>query len=264
MTGRLRRLVLAIAFGIGTASAETIHYTAPPRQALSLYEYVFLGRVIETNGPGQWTVDPIRVWKGTWTGDRNRFRVKNNQGMDDYWVKPDEYYLFYLNEEGGDILMAASVRHSSTRSAIGVLDRLRKRPPLRLPEEAVAGSEPAPLDPDCYGRRRLAPGVEQDLVKATSVLVGRLGSAPVPGSSFHDTDLVVSGTIKGGRASRVPIHVPVHPMLAEPAKPAIWFLGPPDGEGRYPVVRSLSVTDEDKVRRHHKRWQKDGFLCSPS
>jgi hypothetical protein len=37
--------------------------------------------------------------------------------------------------------MAASVRDPRTRNEIGVLDRARKRPPLRLPEEAVAAPD---------------------------------------------------------------------------------------------------------------------------
>jgi hypothetical protein len=66
-----------------TAPAETIHYTAPAREALSKYRYVFLGKVLDSHGPGEWTVKPTRVWKGSWSGDQKRFRVKNRQGMDD-------------------------------------------------------------------------------------------------------------------------------------------------------------------------------------
>ena len=126
------------------------------------------------------TVEPIRVWKGKWPGDRKRFRVKYERGFNGFPVRMDEYYLFYMNEEGGDIEQAWSVRDPQTRNDIGVLDRARNRPPLRLPEEALASHR---LPDPCSRPWLLTPAVEADIVAADSIQVGRFASAPGPATA---------------------------------------------------------------------------------
>jgi hypothetical protein len=234
----------------------------PPRQALSHFNYVLAGKVVRSHGQDAWTVEPVRVWKGRWSGDRKQFRVENNQGMCGTYLGVGEYYLFYTQEEGGDIGVARSLRDPRTRDDVGALDRARKRPPLRLPEEAIATPASWSVDLDCFKRWYLPPAVEADIVGVDSIQIGRLATAPVLGSA-HETELLVSSTIKGRRARSVPVHVPAHPMVAEPATPAIWFLGPPGTDGRRSVVRFLSSTNEDKVRRRHDRWEKGEPVCRP-
>jgi hypothetical protein len=263
----VRVVVLSVvAAGVlGTAAAETVHYRIPARRALSEFRYVFLGKVTESHRHSASTVEPIRVWKGKWPGDHKRFRVKYERGFNGFPVRMDEYYLFYMNEEGGEIEQAWSVRDPQTRDEIGALDRARNRPPLRLPEEAVALPASALVDPDCLYKWSLPPAVEADLVNADAIMVGRFVSAPRPrDDGDFAADLLASSTIKGQRADSVHVRLPAHPMMAEPTRPAIWFLGPPDPDGRRSVVRSLSLENQEKVRRRYARWKKDGFVCHSS
>jgi hypothetical protein len=254
-------LILSSLMCVSTAEPcdQVVVYT-PPRQALSHFNYVFVGRVERSHGHSAWTVDPVRVWKGEWPGDAHQFRVENRQGMCGTTVAVGEYYLFYMQEEGGDIGVARSLRDTRTRDDVGALDRARKRPPLRLPEEALTAPASRLVDPDCVRKWYLPPEVEADIAGVDSILIGRLATAPVLGES-HDTDLLVSSTIKGRHARSISVHVAAHPMITEPAEPAMWFVGPPGPDGRRPVVRLLSLENEDRVRRRHSRWKKDGLVC---
>ena len=138
-------IVLASLLGASKAEpCDQVVVHATPRYALSHFNYVFAGKVVRSHSYMEWTVEPVRVWKGRWSGDPKQFRVENRQGMCGVSVAEGEYYLFYVNSEGGDIVQAGSLRDIRTQTDIGALDRARKRSPLlcRRRRSSLTGCPP--------------------------------------------------------------------------------------------------------------------------
>jgi hypothetical protein len=105
---------------------------------------VFVGKVVDVdwNGPeGRFTLEPVRIWKGKWPGDRKRFRTTTVGGSAGcgYPLADGAYYLIFASDEPQTIGECdhQPIRLSAARNDIAKLDRVLRYPPLTVPKEAL-------------------------------------------------------------------------------------------------------------------------------
>ncbi|MET0553277.1 MAG: hypothetical protein ABW221_09580 [Vicinamibacteria bacterium] len=115
---------------------DAMRISHPARQALSTFRYVYAGKVVQAHSNDAWTVELVRVWKGSWPGKPKRIEVENRQGMCGTTLGEGQYYLFYTNDE--DIgANAIQLWSEQGQKEVTALDRVRKRHPLIVPKEAL-------------------------------------------------------------------------------------------------------------------------------
>jgi hypothetical protein len=273
----MRRALLVLAglalsspgLSTGTASAcDQITVTPTARDALSR-RYVLLGKVVEN---AEWdrsaartqlryTLEPVRVWKGRWPGERKRFRYETTgSAACGYPLKLGAYYVFASDEE--PMVSGQPIALPDAHDLVGALDRARRLPPLRVPEEAL-------LPPHHMGCAEQFAVPDRMLADAERVVVGRFArndviSRPTNMTSRLQGDLLTTEWVKG----RGPRSLPVikdfdYPMgnAEDFSKPHIWFLGPRRADGRTEVIGSWYAGGLQDVRYRYARWRILGADC---
>jgi hypothetical protein len=126
------------------AACDVICVRGSTREELRSHRYVLVGRVVdvEWEGPeGRFTLEPIRVWKGKWPGDRKRFRTNTHGGSGScgFPLVHGAYYLIFARDEPQQIGECdhQPIRLSAARKDVAELDRLRRYSPLSVPKEAL-------------------------------------------------------------------------------------------------------------------------------
>ena len=140
----MRRPLVSIVLVLGSlliASAaepcDAMRITYPARRALSVYRHVYAAKVVQRHSNDSWTVELLRVWKGSWPGKPKRIEVENRAGMCGATLAEGEYYLFYANDEDVGSHIPIQLWSEQAQKEVADLDRVRKRHPLTVPEEAL-------------------------------------------------------------------------------------------------------------------------------
>ena len=257
---------------MGTASAcEQITVTLTARDALSR-RYVLLGKVVEnpdwdgsaTGTRLRYTLEPVRVWKGRWPGDRKRFRYETTgSAACGYPLRLGAYYVLASEEE--PMVIGHPVALPDAQDLVGALDRARNRPPLRVPEEALLPPHHLTCSSDSYE-------VDDKIRDADRIVVGRMAEFRIEhqpsGSRTVLGRLRVTDFLKGSgpRSFDVQIDYPRHyggALLFE--EPEIWFIGPREAyQQRALVTAHVPMHGEASVRGRVQRWKALGATCTPS
>jgi hypothetical protein len=137
---RMLGSVVVVASLLIAAAAEpcdAMRIYLPARKALSEYRYVYAAKVVQMHSNDSWTVELVRVWKGSWPGKPKRIEVRNGQGMCGATLGQGEYYLIYANDDDVGAHIPIQLWSEQAQQEIADLDRVRKRRPLTVPEEAL-------------------------------------------------------------------------------------------------------------------------------
>lgn len=237
------------------------------RHALSRYKFVLAGKVVRSHGDSSWTVEPVRVWRGP--GDLKQFRVENRQGMCGYSLVEGAYYVFYVDREDEDIgdclHEPLSLGMPAGLAEVAALDRARRLPALRVPEEALVPPHHLTCSSDSYK-------IDDKIGDADRIVIGRMAQFRVEhqpsGSRTVLGRLRVTEFLKGSgpRSFDVQIDYPRDyggALVFE--EPEIWFIGPREAyQQRALVTAHVPMHGEASVRGRVQRWQALGATCTPS
>lgn len=272
MDVRGARATLAAVLCLSVASAEpceVICSRASPDQALAAYSYVLLGKVLEARwegGEGHFTIEPVRVWKGWWPGDKTRFRLHTHGGSAScgYPMVEEAYYIIYATAEPQEVGLChhEPLPLSHGLRDVAALDRARHLTPLELPAEALLApwELACPTDP-------VSTMIDRALAKAELVVVGRITS--VDTLSHPDGHTVATGLIENqetlkGKAGRL-LHARFQYesfIQLTPTAPAIWFIGRQLPDGRRLVTSShWTLESQGSIESRLRRWKVLGHGC---
>jgi hypothetical protein len=140
MRTALARIGIAVGgllLGSTAEPCDAMRIYLPAREALEAYRYVYVAKVVATHSMDSWTVELVRVWKGSWPGDPKRIQVENGAGMCGAALSDGEHYLIYANDEDVGRYIPIPLRSEQARKEVADLDRVLKRQPLTVPEEAL-------------------------------------------------------------------------------------------------------------------------------